>query len=202
MAFIPAPDIVQLTATFNDLNGIAAVNRFFCNALTPGDPDILELIATTYVDYWTEALAPTTNDNWSLVGVKARDFSTEFGAEFVASDGLPVAGTISNTINPNNVSATITWLTGFTGRSFRGRTYIVGLTYSSVEPTGVRLTSAAQANYQAAYEGLREAYNTAGHPLQVVSFFEDGAPRVAGVATPITAARCNFPVASQRRRLR
>lgn len=202
MAFIPVPDCILLTARYQDINGITAINRFFFGTATPPDSTMLEHCATTFVDYFTEAIAASMNNNWSLVGVETRDMSTEFGEHFVASSGLPVVGGAHDTLNPNQVTATMTWLTGFVGRSFRGRTYLVGLPYGYVEPTGKQLTAAAITDIQPVWQGLLPAMSGEGFSMSVVSFFTGGVPRSEGVKTVIASGRLNFPLATQRRRLR
>jgi len=202
MAFIPIPSTSLISALFQDDDGVLAVNRHYSQYTGDVDSTILELQATTYADYWSEVFAPLVELNWSLAGVVVRDMATEFGLEFNLTDGLPIDGTSADGKLPNQVSYTVTWLTGFVGRSFRGRTYAVGLPSGSVATGQKQLTSGAQGVYQDAWAGLLAAYNTAGHPLQVASLFEGGLPRTEGVTTPIVSARVNFPLATQRRRLR
>jgi hypothetical protein len=126
----------------------------------------------------------------------------EFGLIFTQSDDLPANATVGTGAQPNQVSATITWLTGLVGRSFRGRTYVVGLPLTFVASDQRRLTTTGQGNLQTAWDGLRADFEGAGHALQVVSLASGGVPRTEGVTTPILAGRANFPLATQRRRLR
>jgi len=202
MAFIPVDGVIQLTTTYADQDGIPAVNRFWCKPAFPPTLELLTLACTTFSDFFGEVLNANTASNWSLVGLKARDYTTEFGLEFVQSADLPQPGTHSGTLNPNNVSGTVTWLTGFVGRSFRGRTFLVGLPYSDVVANGKQLSDAAVSFHQGAWDAFKAAYDSANLPLQVVSFFNAGVARVSGLATPVTAPRVNHPIATQRRRLK
>lgn len=101
---------------------------------------------------------------------------------------------------PNNVTFCVTHRTQSRGRSFRGRSYVVGIAEglvlnSSIGPVGV-------AGIVGAFEALRVACQTDGLPLVVVSRFANGAPRLAGVATPVTeCVSVDNVVDSQRRRL-
>jgi len=203
MAFIPVPNTVLLTAQFQDEDGVLAINRFYAATTSVPTETDLEEVAGLYTDLFTEALADVTENNWTLTGVVTRAMNEEAGLEFVASTGVPQNGSIGTGRLPNQVSATITWITGLVGRSFRGRTYVVGLPASYVADGQKRLTPTGQTNLQNAYGAtFLEGFATGGHALQVVSFFEDGLPRSEGMTTVIVSGRCNFPLATQRRRLR
>lgn len=202
MAFIPVVDCAQLTAVYTDDSGIVAINRHYFG--TEGTPDstILTALAAGYVDWLTENYLPALTTNWKLTEVIVRDMSIEAGEEVVYTTGLPLAGTNSSTLTPNQVSYTVTWLTGFVGRSFRGRTYGIGIPYSYSEPTGRQITTVAQSALQAAWDAFLTVMSAAGGTLEVVSFFEGGVPRTTGQKTIVAAPRVNFPLATQRRRLR
>jgi len=202
MAFIPILNTVLLSAEFQDTDGILAVNRHYAATISVPTETDLEEVCETYVSYFIENIQTTMTPHWSLTGLVARAMNEEFGIEFVRTADLPVPGASAHASVPNQVSATITWLTGIVGRSFRGRTYLVGLDSSLVDSGQKALTSGGQALLQTTWDGLREAFETAGHALQVVSLFSGGVPRTEGVTTPIVSGRMNFPLATQRRRLR
>lgn len=202
MPFIPIPSTVLLTVQFQDDDGVVAINRHYLNASTPPVEDDLTEICTTYVTYWVENFQTATPDNWNLTGLIARAMNEEDGLEFVQTADLPVPGSAGTAFTPNQVSYTCTWLTGFAGRSKRGRTYGVGLDPSFIATGQKRITDGAQAELQGLWDGLRAAFETDGHAMQVVSLQSGGIPLTEGVATPVLAGRVNFPLATQRRRLR
>jgi len=202
MPFIPIADTVMLTAQYQDADGVVAINRHYCATTSVPTETDLEDIADTYVGYWIENFTGITESNWNLTGVITRAMNEEFGLEFVRTEDLPANGGIGTGRLPNQVSYTCTWLTGLVGRINRGRTYGVGIPGSFVATGQKRLTDEGQTALQSVWDGLRAAFETAGHAMQVVSLSEGGIPRTAGVTNPILAARVNFPLATQRRRLR
>jgi len=202
MPFIPILKTVLLVAQFQDTDGVLAINRhYFATASVPTETDLQD-IAGLYNDWFTENYVMSMMDNWSLTGIVTRAMNEEFGLEFVATADLPQEGTVGTGLQPNQVSYTVTWLTGIVGRSFRGRTYGVGLPASQVASGQKRLTDAAQSAYQGKWEALRSGVEAAGHAMQVVSLQAGLVPRTEGVTTPVLATRVNFPLATQRRRLR
>lgn len=202
MPFIPGTDLIQLSAFYADQDGVGALNRHYCHTPSAVTPTMLHTACDTYAGFFDEVFKTVVNSNWKLVQLVARDMSEEFGAEEVFTDGLPISGTVGDTLNPNQVSATVTWQTGFVGRSFRGRTYHIGLPYSYVEPSAKQLSTTGHTALDTAYTGLQEAMSSAGVPFCVASFFEGGVPRTAAQITDIATLRVNFPLATQRRRLR
>lgn len=103
---------------------------------------------------------------------------------------------------PNNATFTIAFKTGFSGRSYAGRNYAVGMTEdqsanSIAAPAYIELL-------QDAYNGLASSLVSAGgHFIHVVySQVSGGVPRVEGVWTPInTYIIVDDTMDSQRRRL-
>lgn len=202
MAFIPILNCALLSAQFQDADGVLAINRhYFATASVPTLEDLTD-IADGYMDFAIEGYKAVMESNWSLTGVVVRAMNVEAGLEYNQPTLLPVNGDLGSGRLPNQVTYTVTWLTGLVGRSYRGRTYAVGVSAAAVATGQKRLTDASQAGLQSVWEGLRSSMETAGHAMQVVSLYEDGLPRVEGVTTPIVSTRVNFPLATQRRRLR
>jgi len=202
MAFIPIPNVGLISSVYQDDDGVEAVNRFYASTISVPTETDLEEMATQFMTSWLARIAGTMMSNWTLTGLTVRAMNEEFGLIFTQSADLPANATVGSGEQPNQVSATITWLTGLVGRSFRGRTYVVGLPLTYVSAGQKRLTDSGQGNLQTAWDGLRQDFEDAGHALQVVSLSNGGVPRTEGVTTPIVAGRANFPLATQRRRLR
>lgn len=202
MPFIPILNTVLLVAQYQDAQGVLAINRhYLATTSVPTETD-LEECADIYTDSFTEFFVDLCTDNWTLTGVVCRAMNEEAGLEFVASAGVPQNGANNDAQIPNQVSYTCTWLTGLVGRSFRGRTYAIGMGAGAILTGNKRLSDAAQAQFNAAWNGLREAFETGGHAMQVVSLSDGGIPREEGLTTPVLLGRVNFPLATQRRRLR
>jgi len=201
MAFIPVDNCLQLTLHWRSNEGVEAVNRFYIIYAVPPTSTDAETACQDFSDYFSEGFSDTITNNWSLNSIVARDMSEEEGFEVVFTGDLPKPGTSVGLPTPYQVSATITWVTGFVGRAARGRTYIVGLPYSYVEDFSNRLSDAGRAALETVWTGLLTVYSGSRN-LNVVSFFDAGVPRTAGRPLPIVGGRCNFPLATQRRRLR
>src|SRR5215468_6749654 len=83
-------------------------------------------IAAAFVSWWTSNLRANTTPTVSLVQVYMLDVDSTTGTSAIYTTGLPLAGTSSTATAASNAAPIITWRTGARGRSFRGRTYIVG----------------------------------------------------------------------------
>lgn len=201
MAFIPVPNYISLVAQFGN-TGVVAENRFFLFGGDPVTEEDLTEVCDTYMDVWTEALSGNCVAAWSLEALIARDMSEEEGIQLVFTTGLPEAGSNGGGAQPNQVTSTVTWETGLVGRSARGRTYTIGIPDTFIALGNRQLTPTAQGLLATRWETFREAFETAGHALAVVSFSEDGVPRAEGRPLVVTSSRVPFPLATQRRRLR
>lgn len=199
MSFQPVPDGIQITMNYVSNLGTVAQNRYFVSDGTSPSPTNIELATETFNTWWAENLRAATNASWTLNNITGRGMDTEFGLEIINTTDLPEAGSGTGAAAAFQVSATITWLTGLVGRSFRGRTYFVGM--AAAQALGNHLDSSFQAGIQTAFDALLELLDTAGFELGVVSFVSAGVPRTDGLFTPVTSARVNSQVHTQRRRL-
>lgn len=128
------------------------------------------------------------------------DLSTQDGPVQTYDITLNPLGAVNTEAVPNNVTFCVTHRTQSRGRSFRGRSYVVGLAEGNV--LNSRLGPIAVAGIVAAFEDLRAAVQGDGLPMVVVSRVANGVPRTTGVATPITeCVSVDNVVDSQRRRL-
>jgi len=100
---------------------------------------------------------------------------------------------------PNNVAVVVKWITANRGRSYRGRTYHLGIPQGSV--TGSVLTTGYRTSLVQAYSNFVLLGTTPTWTLSVASRYSNGQPRTNGVITPINALSINPTVDSQRRRL-
>jgi hypothetical protein len=141
----------------------------------------------------------------SLLQTEARDLTTQSSPVVIVpypgahSAGGDVSGDV-----PNGLTKAFTARTGLSGRSQRGRTFVVALAQSSIDVTDANLVSLTTANdYVAWFNALIVDVSTANAAwdLCVISRFHNGAPRGAGVTTPITSyGYSNLYLDYQRRR--
>jgi hypothetical protein len=196
MAFIPVPNVAQITMegavdrqqTINDIyfevsgGGITGVNLF--------------AITFAVATWFAGTFAPLLSRDWAAVRVRGRDLTA--ANSFIAEAGAAAVGGIDEEAAPNNVAACIKLATAVAGRSFRGRNYIPGIPNSKV--TLNTLDAGFIADFENAYSSLTGAGTfLAGWEMVVVSRFTGGgpgvpsAPRVAGIATPVTAGIFTSP---------
>jgi hypothetical protein len=200
MAYIPVPEVAHCKLIFNDAGEQCINDLYFSLGATPTAAQ-LSTLAADLGAWWRNGPANDLSDECTLVQVLATDLGSQFGAQGSFSSGWP--GQITSEQVPNNVSPCISFRTGFRGRSFRGRNYLVGLPSQSVLVN--TLDSAWMATMVGYYQQLID--HTAGITESawdwvVVSRFLDGGPRVTGIFTFVsTVLFTDNIVDSQRRRL-
>lgn len=198
MPFIPVANVVQCETVFlRDGQYCENVyNVSGAGGYTAGD---IRTLLQLFISWWNVNLKALVPVNISLVNTIGTDLTTQNGLRVEESTGLPLTGTEAGSPYPNNVALAIKWLTNSRGRSFRGRTYHVGLSSNNVSQNTV---TGAHANaLEAAYGQLITDLAAASYTLVVVSRYTNNMPRSNGVATPITGLSVNTTVDSQRRRL-
>lgn len=181
------------------------------HVLCPGVPTLANLNAILGVfDTWERNQARLNRTNvttwvaYSLLSIH------DPGQPFLAGNVLPsgVVGALPGT-GPPNLTVAVKWSTGLSGRSYRGRSYWIGLPASEVDVNGLVVASRIN-NIVTAYGQLRTALTTAGFTLVVcskysgvtiVNGYRRAIPRERGITTPITSITCDTYVDSQRKRL-
>lgn len=147
-------------------------------------------------------MKPNQANTVSLVSIIATDLTGD-GLAYERPITANNVGTANGVAYPNSVTIAIKWLTSRRGRSYRGRTFHIGLTEAHVPRPGNRMSAASVTSLQAAYANLllQLSETSTGSTLVVLSTVHDGAPRAQGVTTPITTCQIDPVVDNQRRRL-
>lgn len=159
----------------------------------------LENIGSIFVDWW-DGHRNLVGSTVTLRELDIRDLTTASGLGILYNAGLPLVGLLATAVMPNSVTVAIKWGTGLTGRSFRGRSYHVGLVEGQVLNNA--LETATVAGLLASYNSLIANISGGGYTLVVASRVANGVPRVSGVTTPIlVASYADTTIDSQRRRL-
>lgn len=198
MAFVPFPDTAQFEVRYID-DGQKVENVYHVDDATPWDATTLAAMCAVFVNWWDVSMQPLVSDAVQLVGIVAKDMSAEFGVGIDYATGLPLTGGNTSGDFPNNVTLAVKWSTGLSGRSFRGRTYHIGLSKNQV--AGQIVVATPLANIVAAYNALIADVDAAGGALSVASRFDGGVERTSGVTTHILSASADPVIDSQRRRL-
>lgn len=203
MAFIPTPYTGKFEMFFTH-NSQQVENVYHVTfAANPTVTD-LQAMAAIFVSWWNTNMKAKVRAETVLTAIKATDISSQTGPSITTAAGLPLTGTFASggpIANSNTVA--VKWLTDFRGRSFRGRTYHVGLHASSLVTNAQSITTTEVTNLQTAYNALVTAvaaYATGTH-LTVVSFVTGGVNRAQGLPSTITTCQIDATLDSQRRRL-
>jgi hypothetical protein len=163
---------------------------------TPAD---LEILAAGFDDWWA-----AYGRNQASTGVQ---YSTLFLKDLTSPEAVaiehtpagPTGGTKAGAQPPMNVTIAVRWRTALSGRSFRGRTYHIGLVESML--SGSTINEVDRLALITSYGHLLEYINTMGFTMVVLSTRANLLPRLTGLMTPITGVSCDPVTDSQRRRL-
>lgn len=201
MAFVPADNVAEIAMHVYHLNE-DCVNVFHIKrtglSMTVADLDALNALIKTWWIENVRGLVSASTVLWKLVATRLTVQNDVQRELFVtANDGT---GTVSYPPMPGGTTCAISWRTANTGKSYRGRTYHIGLTQAAVD--GNNLNSGTQTALNEAYADLPNAIHTdTFNTMVVLSRRSNGSARTAAVATPITSVIVGSSIDSQRRRL-
>lgn len=204
MAFIPVANAAKVACLFTQYGQKLVNTLWFIKSGGWSATDLTDLAIA--INSWVTAeIIPLTASSCSFIGSTAVDMSSA-GQEGVEIDeGTPVPGTGGSPGLPSNVTAALKFLTGLTGRSNRGRNFLVGIPAQAT--TGDLVNSASSAEWVAAYNALADYLVDLGADHVVASLYSgvDSAgkpiPRSAGVVHSVTAYAMDLALDSMRRRL-
>lgn len=199
MAFIPVPNTASVEMIFTE-DGQRIENRYHVRQASTYDVVSLAILGAFFVDWWTDNLKSGCTNSVQLVMVVLRALDSETSPSIEYTTGLPLSGSaISSAALPNHVTVAVRWGTGLRGRSYRGRTYHIGLTEADVAGNTLDATTTSQ--LITAYAALRDGISSLDAELVVVSRQHNNVPLTTGVATEIVSVSIDRTVDSQRRRL-
>lgn len=187
MAFIPVPGAAEvvINATCSE---IPVANVLGFTEVAGGDFTVAELttLATKVRDAWQTNMLPVFGGGYELFNVTARSLTSESAPSVQVDVTSTQVGTASGQNMPNNVALVVTHRTALRGRSFRGRTYLVGLTEDQI--AGNEVTSGAFTAISAAWAAFYAAVSDSITKLVVISRYSLGVPRSPGIATVVTSS--------------
>ena len=178
--------------------GVPVVNVFHFDAghsITPTDLNNVNIA----MDAWITAnFAPLVSSTVTFDQLIATDISVANGAQDILVPTTATGGA-AGTPTAANAALVVSQRTGFTGRSFRGRTYIGGLT-QTVQVTSHEVTTTYAAAVITAWQNLITNLTLAGYVLSVLSKVALGVSRAAGILSEVITVIVNTTIDSQRRR--
>jgi hypothetical protein len=160
----------------------------------------LQTIASEFKQWWATSLRSSVSSQLTLAKIEVVATDSQTAPAIVYTTDLPLSGTAATFgPMPNNVTVAMKWSTGLRGRSYRGRTYHLGLCEDQV--VGNEVNGTFLAGLIASYADLLGHVNIGANTLCVVSRFHNNSARVSGVATDILSVSADPVIDSQRRRL-
>lgn len=200
--WIPAPGVIQLEAIYTYLGQTCENVYHFEISGGAGTPTISQMTAAAVsLEGWEHgAMLGLRSPSCTLKLVRARDISQQNGPVVEHDPTTAVTGTQTGIALPGNVTVAVKWSTGRGGRSFRGRTYHIGLTTNMV--TGDQLSSSFFNSMISSYQALlNQQVEDNALTGVVVSYSANKFWRSTAVSTPILAPSIDPNLDSQRRRL-
>jgi len=170
----------------------------FASAIASGDLASLAIAtAALVISEWL----PLLSTEWMGREVYVEDLTSGSGLQYTDTSILGEVGTSAGQAYPNNSSLAIARKTGLAGRSFMGRIFWQTIDASLLSSVNT-VSSAKAADIIDAIQAIDAAAVLLDWTPVVVSLFSLGAPRVAGVTTPITTwTVTNLVLDSRQRRL-
>lgn len=139
MAFIPAVNTAQVSMQFTQSDGEFAENTFYVEGTGDWSEAPMTTLAGDMITWWgtgngTDSYKASQSSLVDLIAVVCRDLTTQTSPVVTVNpSGGPQPGTGSADPIQNGLTKAITARTGLSGRSFRGRTFLVGLTLDDLE---------------------------------------------------------------------
>jgi hypothetical protein len=200
MPFIPTPGGIKVCMRFTKAGQIVC-NVFHVQTDNPPDVAMLELIASIFKTAWVTHLQGLTSSDVTLTAIEVTDISTSSGLGIEYTDGLPLAATNNSGATPNNVTVATKLTSGLTGRSRRGRSFMIGVPVGMLSGDKQHVVQQLIDGLNAFIEDVAATLITESLKLAILSLFTGGAPRSNGVLTEVLGSSVNDTLDSQRRRL-
>lgn len=199
MVFQPAPNTIEVNCRCTLLGERVENTLYFEVAGTPTLADVTGI--TNMVDLWfTGDLLPLLSSAVVITEIYGRSLAAASAPEFIDTSNAGADGGQAAAPMPGNVSWAVKFTTGLTGRSYRGRNFIFGLTEAQV--TGNQLDGSQADLIVAAYENLIADAIAADATWVVLSRIQGGVVLANAIGAPIIGVGyTDLNVDSQRRRL-
>jgi hypothetical protein len=152
MVFVPGTDVVQIELRYL-VYDIEVENTLYFWRTTTVDNAALVAMVDNISDWWYNHLRTHQTYDLEYRSTYGRLLTTE---NSITNEDTTYAGTHgsgSGTAAPNNVTQTVTFKTGYAGRSARGRNYLCALSEGAV--TDNEISSTFCANVVTTYERLK-----------------------------------------------
>lgn len=200
MAFQRVPETVEAAINFSQ-QSVPMQNTFHARMIGGYAQQDLEDLADALDEVVDTYWLPLWSTQLTYSGVTVRGLDSIVDLEASNGDSAGTGG-ISGTPIPNQNAFCVKKLSGFTGRSARGRVYIGGLITANLDANENFFGGAAAANWVAAVDAVKDAMDGLGWIPVIVSRFSDGAKREEAVTFEwVTTAYGSLRIDSRRDRM-
>lgn len=202
MPYYPVPETCQLEMVYSQEESTNLVENVYHFQRSGGWSAAQMTDLLTYMSSWETTYGKAWRPgSVGLLKIRCRDLSVVNGLE-VAADYF-IAGTNVGEDLPSNVTWALKWTTGFAGRSYRGRTYHIGVCRTFLNTGDRNIMDATTAgSIVTAYSHILTGTIPDTGKLVVVSRKGGNAWRNPPITTPIIAVGyADLIVDNQRRRL-
>lgn len=196
--FIPASNTAKVEMRYT-LLGQPAMNVFYFQGSTNWTLVTLEALADAVEAEWLSNIRGLQHAGVTLNSIVCTDVEVEDGLQF--ENNVGTAGNREGAALPNNVTIAISFRTGFSGRSRRGRLYHMGLVEADVTDNsiGVLVGAALLSNYGNFFSEIASTTTT---QHVIVSYCNNGDWRTDALITPVASyVLTDTTVDTQRKRL-
>lgn len=196
--FVPFPNVAQFNLCFSQY-GQKMQNVYHLLNDSPFDQVSMALACQLFKGWYDDHLKSVQSSSVTFTRIIARALDNDTSPAIEFTNGLPTTGSVPGLAYASNVTVAVKWGTAYAGRSYRGRTYHIGLWNETV--SGNAITADNLATLTAAYQALLTALNASPWKLCVASRYHNKQARTTGVATEVSSVSIEANVDSQRRRL-
>lgn len=198
MAYIRLPLGIRVAMEY-EVFGKVVVNVYHVTTTDPIITIKLTTIAEAFRDWFISDLNIGLSPDIALTAVTAHNLNVANGEKITVVVSPPSPGIAVGDAVSNNVALVASLGTDLTGRSFRGRSYIAGITETNV--TANEIGTAYAAFFVSSITFLMADLDSINTDLVIASFVSGGAPRAEGLPTLVTSVSMDVRVDTQRRRL-
>lgn len=200
MTFQSVPETAEI-AVLAFQNGRAVQNTFHARFSGGYSTQQLTDMAAAIDDVIVASWRPIWTSSVSYLGTEVRGLELENDQVVLNTDGAG-AGNNTNQEAPNSVAFAVRKLSGFTGRSARGRIYWFGIPFTYVQANGDFIAQTNADAIVAAVAAVRQAIIDEGATPVIVSRYNAGAKRATGITFVwATTSSYNLRLDSRRDRM-
>lgn len=201
MAFQPVDDTARFAMVHDDSGSVNAINVLYFRNQTAWGLTELGTAVSTLVGLWTANVVPLLSQGTRFLRIEARGERTQVDVSFQLQVTPAATGGVGGEALPLQCSLCVTHLSGYTGRSARGRTYFAFL--PEEKGAGGLLYPNYADQFVTALETIRTQMSALGWTHVIVSRYSNKVKRPTALTLEVLGYRLrDREVDTQRRRTR